>query len=101
MTLLACTFISFLACTFISIRLKLVNKEGLIKLKLSVDLRCWQTVMTVTSYQKLVAEILLKERSVDEIPSLDLETSLLGQLLVSKKLTDPGMTVRSAAEGAI
>ena len=57
--------------------------------------------MTVTSYQKLVAEILLKERSVDEIPSLDLETSLLGQLLVSKKLTDPGMTVRSAAEGAI
>ena len=64
-------------------------------------LRCWQTVMTVTSYQKLVAEILLKERSVDEIPSLDLETSLLGQLLVSKKLTDPGMTVRSAAEGAI
>lgn len=37
--------------------------------------------MTVTSYQKLVAEIFLKERSVDEIPSLDLETSLLGRLL--------------------
>ena len=31
--------------------------------------RCAQTVMTVTSYQKLVAEIFLKERSVDEIPT--------------------------------
>ena len=37
--------------------------------------------MTVTRCQKLVAEIFLKERSVDEIPSLDLETSLLGRLL--------------------
>ena len=54
---------------------------GLWSVVITTVLRCGQTVMTVTSYQKLVAEIFLKERSVDEIPSLDLETSLLGRLL--------------------